>query len=81
LLHPSAFNEKTSKPVEVGQILRFIQTEMVSSLPDNYVTANVSHRQPQKTNKKPALYKKCAQILLALRIIIMQMVPQYFMIP
>jgi hypothetical protein len=41
---------------------------MVSSLPDSYTTANVSHRQPWKTNRKPAPYNKCAQILLALRI-------------
>jgi len=54
---------------------------MVSSLPDSYVTANVSHRQPRKSNRKPALYNKCAQILLALRILVMQMIPQYFMIP
>jgi hypothetical protein len=41
---------------------------MVSSLSDNYVTANFSHRQPPKTKRKPALYNKYAQILLALRI-------------
>jgi hypothetical protein len=36
----------TSKPVNAGHILRFIPTLRVGSLPDNYITANVFHRQP-----------------------------------